>query len=70
MAMIALNPIDLGRVIVLLQMDVSAMMGYTGALMKDLLGSALGISAGAAVLLLWAALPLLASNWIFRHKDL
>lgn len=70
MAMIALNPIDLGRVIVLLQMDVSAMMGYTGALMKDLLGSTLGISAGAAVLLLWAALPLFASNWIFRRKDL
>jgi ABC-type transport system involved in multi-copper enzyme maturation permease subunit len=45
-------------------------MGYTGALMKDLLGSALGISAGAAVLILWAALPLLASNWIFRRKDL
>jgi Cu-processing system permease protein len=70
MAMIALNPIDLGRVIVLLQMDVSAMMGYTGALMKDLLGSALGISAGAAVLVLWALLPLFASIRIFRRKDL
>ncbi len=70
MAMIALNPIDLGRVLVLLQMDVSAMMGYTGALMKDLLGSSAGIASCAAVLLLWAALPLALSSWIFRRKDL
>jgi hypothetical protein len=28
------------------------------------------ISAGAAVLLLWDALPLFASNWIFHRKDL
>lgn len=68
--MIALNPIDLGRVIVLLQMDVSALMGYTGALMKDLLGSALGVSSGAGVLALWALLPLALSVLIFRRKDL
>lgn len=68
--MIALNPIDLGRVIVLLQMDVSALMGYTGAMMKDLLGSALGITCGAAVMALWAAAPLAISLWRFQRKDL
>jgi Cu-processing system permease protein len=70
MAMIALNPIDLGRVVVLLQMDVSALMGYTGAMMKDLLGTAAGVSCASTVLLLWAALPLFLSLWIFRRKDL
>lgn len=69
-AMIACNPIDLGRVIVLLQMDVSALMGYTGALMKDLLGSAVGISAGIAIMGLWTLLPLLVAQWCFRRKDL
>lgn len=68
--MIALNPIDLGRVIVLLQMDVSALMGYTGAMMKDLLGSALGITCGAVVMVLWAAAPLAISLWRFQRKDL
>lgn len=68
--MIALNPIDLGRVIVLLQMDVSALMGYTGAMMKDLLGSTLGITCGAAVMTLWTALPLALAVWWFRRKDL
>ncbi|MDP3850811.1 MAG: ABC transporter permease subunit [Luteolibacter sp.] len=70
MAMIALNPIDLGRVVVLLQMDVSALMGYTGALMKDLLGTASGISSAAGILLLWILIPLGLALWIFRRKDL
>jgi Cu-processing system permease protein len=70
MAMIALNPIDLGRVVVLLQMDVSALMGYTGALMKDLLGTTAGIASAAGILALWLAIPLALACWIFRKKDL
>jgi Cu-processing system permease protein len=70
MAMIALNPIDLGRVVVLLQMDVSALMGYTGALMKDLLGTSAGISSAAGILILWMLVPLGLACWIFRKKDL
>lgn len=70
MAMIALNPIDLGRVIILLQMDISALMGYTGALMKDLLGTTAGITFGAGILFLWILAPLSLALWIFRRKDL
>lgn len=70
MGMIALNPIDLGRVIVLLQMDISALMGYTGALMKDLLGSTLGVACGIGVLTLWVFVPISLSVLIFRRKDL
>jgi len=68
--MISLNPIDLGRVIVLLQMDVSALMGYTGAMMKDLLGTTLGVAYGTGVLALWVLVPLSLAVWIFRRKDL
>lgn len=70
LGMISLNPIDLARVIVLLQMDVSALMGYTGAMMKDLLGTSLGLSYGTGILSLWVALPLSLSVRIFRRKDL
>lgn len=70
MAMIALNPIDLGRVVVLLQMDVSALMGYTGALIKDLLGTTAGIASAAGILSLWMLVPLGLACWIFRKKDL
>jgi Cu-processing system permease protein len=70
LGMIALNPIDLARVVVLLQMDVSALMGYTGAMMKDMLGTALGVSFGVGVLALWVIIPLSLSLLIFRKKDL
>jgi len=70
MAMIALNPIDIGRIIVLLHMDVSAMMGYTGALMKDMLGTTIGISMSAGVLVLWLVIPVLLALRIFQKKDL
>lgn len=70
MAMIALNPIGLGRVVVLLQMDVSAMMGYTGALMKEMLGTVTGIAGASSILTLWIALPLALASRLFRRKDL
>jgi Cu-processing system permease protein len=69
-AMTSCNPIDLARVIVLLQMDVSAMMGYTGAMMKDLLGTVLGTAFGTGILALWIVAPLSLALWIFRRKDL
>jgi Cu-processing system permease protein len=68
--MISLNPIDLGRVVVLLEMDVSALMGYTGAVMKDFMGSALGVAYGVLILSVWTVLPLSLAVWIFRKKDL
>lgn len=68
--MISLNPIDLARVVVLLQMDVSALMGYTGAMMKDLLGTSLGSAFGIGVLAMWVLIPLSLSVLIFRRKDL
>lgn len=68
--MISLNPIDSARVVVLLQMDVSALMGYTGAMMKDLLGTTVGAAYGVGILSLWVMLPLSLALWIFRRKDL
>ncbi len=66
----ALNPIDLGRILVLLKMDVSALMGYTGAIFKDFFGTQKGVLLSFFVMLLWIALPLLYSLRKFNHKDL
>ncbi len=68
--LVSLNPIDLGRVMVMLQMDVAALMGFTGAVMREFLGSALGICYAAAVLLLWIVLPVWLAVRVFRKKDL
>src|SRR6187200_345298 len=60
----ALNPVDLGRIFIMLKMDVSALMGYTGALYKDFFGSGTGILFTAGIMLLWIALPL----WLAVRK--
>ena len=66
----ALNPIDLGRILILLKMDVSALMGYTGAVFKEFYGTQLGLIISFSVMLLWVILPLLYSLRIFNRKDL
>ncbi len=66
----ALNPIDLSRILILLHLDVSAMMGYTGAIFKDFFGSTLGIVAAFSLLLLWIVIPFQISLKRFRKKDL
>ena len=66
----ALNPIDLGRILILLKMDISAIMGYTGAIMKDFFGSNQGFLFALISLLLWAFVPTWISLRKFNRKDL
>jgi Cu-processing system permease protein len=65
-----LNPIDLGRILILLKMDVSALMGYTGAVFKSFYGTEMGLFISIFVMFLWAAIPLLFSLKKFNRKDL
>ncbi|MBY0479946.1 MAG: ABC transporter permease [Chitinophagaceae bacterium] len=72
-AMIAIsmfNPLDLARIMILLKMDVSALMGYTGAVFKDFFGTELGMGLSFVVLLIWIFLPLGISTKRFKSKDL
>lgn len=66
----ALNPIDLSRILILLQLDVSAMMGYTGAIFKDFFGTTTGMLMSLLVLLTWVSLPVWLSVRNFNRKDL
>ncbi|RYF89921.1 MAG: ABC transporter permease [Chitinophagaceae bacterium] len=66
----ALNPIDLGRIIIMLQMDVAAMLGYTGAVFKDFFGSATGMAFALLMLLCWIGIPIYWSLRKFKSKDL
>lgn len=65
-----LNPIDISRILILLQIDVSAMMGYTGAIFRNFFGNAGGMSLTLLVLFVWIALPLGFSTYFFKKKDL
>ncbi|WP_088342078.1 ABC transporter permease [Robiginitalea sediminis] len=52
-----LNPIDLSRTLILLKLDISALLGYTGAVFKSFFGTSLGLVISLGVLLLWTVLP-------------
>lgn len=66
----ATSPIDLARILILLHLDVSAMMGYTGAIFKKFFGSAEGMVIAFFLLTLWVAIPYYISLRIFKRKDL
>jgi len=58
-----LNPIDLSRILILLKLDISALLGYTGAVFKKFFGSSSGSVFSFLLLLLWTILPIL---WLYR----
>ena len=66
----SLNPVDLGRIYIMLHMDVSALMGYTGATYKDIFGSNLGTLVTLGIMLIWIVVPLLLALRSFKKKDL
>jgi Cu-processing system permease protein len=64
-----LNPIDLGRVLLLLQLDIAALMGYTGAVFRRFFGSETGVITSAAALVIWTGAPLWLGFLRFKRKD-
>jgi Cu-processing system permease protein len=69
-AVTALSPIDLARIQILLHLDVSAMMGYTGAIFKDFFGTSVGLIVSFILLCIWIFVPLFISLKKFKIKDL
>ena len=57
LALVMLNPVDLGRILMLMQLDISALMGYTGAFFQQFFSSGSGILIASGMLLLWMLLP-------------
>lgn len=64
-----LNPVDLARVWLMLQLDVAALLGYTGAVLQKFFGSQAGTALAAAALLAWTAIPLTLGVRRFQRRD-
>lgn len=64
-----INPVDLGRIFLLLQLDISALMGYTGASFSRFFGSHLGILIAVISMIIWIIIPTWAGEHKFRQKD-
>jgi len=69
LAMTFANPIDLGRMLMLLRMDVAALMGYTGAVFQRFFAGAPGIALASAALAGWVLVPIALGARLFRRKD-
>lgn len=69
-ALSALSPVDLCRILILLHLDASAMMGYTGAVFKSFFGTNWGLTVSVGLLMLWIAVPFYISLKKFEKMDL
>ena len=70
LAMIMLNPVDLARVVMLMQLDISALMGFTGAFFQDFYGGLKGTLISYSILIIWILLPFALARKVFLKKDI
>ncbi|WP_222983862.1 ABC transporter permease [Flagellimonas meishanensis] len=64
-----LNPIDLSRTLILLKLDISALLGYTGAVFKNFFGTDQGLMISLFALMLWTLLPIWRLVFKAKRKD-
>ncbi len=70
LALTLINPVDLARLLVILNLDVAALMGVSGAVVKDFLGSFVGTLVVLISITLWIAVPATLALILFERKDL
>ncbi|MFI5151259.1 MAG: ABC transporter permease subunit [Bacteroidia bacterium] len=70
LGMVSVNPIDLARVAILLQLDTAVLMGYTGAIFSEFFNNWQGLVYSSLLLLAWAVFPLLLAVRVFKRKDI
>lgn len=63
------NPVDIARVLVMTRLDVSALMGYTGALFERAFGSLIGTTVAILALAAWCAIPFTLARRRFCQRD-
>lgn len=63
------NPIDLSRVLILLKLDISALLGYTGAVFQKFFGTSQGLIISIVVLSLWVIISTFNIFRISKKKD-
>ncbi|MBT7896970.1 MAG: ABC transporter permease [Flavobacteriales bacterium] len=66
---ITLNPIDLSRILILLKLDISALLGYTGAMFKQFFGTSQGVFYSSLILIIWTLIPLSVIISTSNKKD-
>ncbi len=65
-----LNPVDLGRILVLMQTQAAALMGYSGAVFRHFFEAWWGLVVAIGILGIWALIPVWGAFRQFQRKDL
>ncbi len=63
------NPIDLSRILIILKLDISALLGYTGAVFKNFFGTNFGSTLSLILLSVWVILPVWRISAKAKKKD-
>lgn len=63
------NPINLSRILMLMKLDISALLGLTGAVFSRFFGQSLGMTISILMMLLWLIVPLFGVRRRSRQRD-
>jgi Cu-processing system permease protein len=63
------NPIDLSRILILLKLDISALLGFSGALFKNFFGAYYGMLTAYFLLFTWVSIPFWMISFVANRKD-
>lgn len=63
------NPIDLSRILILLKLDISALLGYTGAIFQKFFGTNMGMFSSLTILSVWTLIPVYLITRKAAKKD-
>lgn len=69
LGLVMLNPVDLGRILMLMQLDISALMGYTGAFFQQFFTSSTGVLVAGGTLFIWVLWPNMLAMRVFKKRD-
>ena len=64
-----LNPVDISRILILLNLDISALLGYSGATFQKFFGNVPGVVFSFIMLILWTIIPFIISINKFKNKN-
>jgi Cu-processing system permease protein len=64
-----LNPVDISRIAILMNLDLSAMMGLTGAAFLKFFSNPLGLIISFVSLIIWVILPIILASKNFSKKN-
>jgi len=64
------NPIDIARIMVIMQTEAAALVGLSGAVFEDVFGSKLGFWMSTFCLFIWGFIPVILGKKKFTKKDL